>query len=515
MDMGSSSHQSVVMHWLTRRGFRADPFQYTNAEFEVSTLPGYYIDLGTLDLLLESREPYIIYAAKGCGKTAQRQILASMCRPADPHSKQLAVHYTYDGFERTLALADGQIERVRGAQHIEAILQAGVFSLAQALDSDPAASEALHKADTRGKWQNYLERYAPDGLEPGVEEKVEKSFRRQTPSQILRGFSELVSKAGFDRGIVFVDGLDEFPETDGKPQQAAHFLEHLLGTLPIVETPGLAFRFFLPADLETVLKGQDWYRQDRLEISYIHWDTERLTKLIQQRLTFFSQERRPPYDSLTQLCDSQLAPVIHQELLNAAGWQPRAVLQTASQLIREHARQPDPPDTISLATWKRVKQSAASSPPVTPADPVQEVTAAAYTQPEEMDEPAAPLLRIDKENVKVWLGDQEIRGEFTLQDYEARVCLYERKEMLCSYNHLASVAWERPDNPLDVTKETIAASIRRIRKILYPFSDDWEYIDNLPVDREKGGYRLFPKGLARRAPTAARGRKSATAKPES
>lgn len=491
-----------LIDWLKKREFSADPFEYTNAEFEEEVLPRYYVDQGNLDILLESRKPVIIFAAKGSGKTAQRQMLASMCRPSDPRSRLFALNYTYEHFERTLQLAGGQIEQVKTAHHVEAILCAGVAGLAESLDTGSFSADALDPIDSPGLWQAYLARYAPERIDPRSAAAAESQIARQTPAQLVRGFAGLLVRAGFQRGLVFVDGLDEFPATAGRQGQAVGFLAELLGVLPILETRGLAFRFFLTADLEPELARQDWYRADRLEIAHILWNAAQLAGMVQQRLTYFSRGRKPPYEDLAQLCDPDLAARINAELYPAGGMQPRGVLQKASDLFRQHALQPEPPDRISLAAWERVYPQAAAprtalevQAPSTQADPAE------IAAPPQSPATGAPLLRVEKEKVQVWLGEKDIRIKLTNQDYKTLVCLYDHKDNLCSYNTLAATAWGQTVEPTLIDNETIAAAITRIRRVLKNHGDGWNYIETRRGDRLTGGYRLVPTGLDKKEPS--------------
>lgn len=481
-DRYSSSYSQPGETWLVQRGFSANPFENTNAEFEQAELPAYYIDQGKLDEILSSRKACLIFAARGCGKTAQRQMLASMCFPGQPRAVRLAIHYVYAGMERALAASAGRLAQVSTAAHVDAILFAGVEALAQALQASPRLIDPLRQAEPSLLLDAYLARYNPGMEAPPASQADLLRLDQMTPSMKLHGFADLLVAAGIQPGMVFVDGLDELPETAGSLEPVADFLSNLLGVLPIIETPGLAFRFFLPADLEPVLAQRAWYRRDRLAVMHIRWQTEELLRLLQERLTFFSPEHNPPYDDLRQLCDESLSPLINQELIERAGKQPRAVLQLANRLLAQHMAQPNPPDRISLETWRTV--------------------AAQFVAEREAGQPAAveeaPVLRVDKASAQVWLGEKEVRTHLTPQDYEVLICLFEKAGSLCSKNYLAECAWGGGERAVHISDETIATSITRIRRVLNKHSSGWEYIDNVRGGRADGGYRLFPAGLVRR-----------------
>ena len=75
-----------------------------------------------------------------------------------------------------------------------------------------------------------------------------------------------------------------------------------MGTLPLIECPGLAFKFFLPLETETVLRAQKWFRPGRLHIHRIEWDNQALQQLISRRLNYFSTTGNRDYSELSQLC---------------------------------------------------------------------------------------------------------------------------------------------------------------------------------------------------------------------
>jgi hypothetical protein len=132
-------------------------------------------------------------------------------------------------------------------------------------------------------------------------------------------------------------------------------LSSLLGTLPLVECPGLAFKFFLPQELEPMLRAQEWFRPGRLCIFRIEWDDHALQELISQRLTYFSARGDRVYEQLSQLCEDDLAKSIDEELVTLAEGRPRWAIRLANMLLKTHCGQDDPPAQITQATWDIVK----------------------------------------------------------------------------------------------------------------------------------------------------------------
>ena len=125
----TDSSGSRLDRWLKRRGLRRNPFDARSAEGDPD-LPAYFVDVEHFDDLLRSELPCAVFASRGCGKTAQRQMLAAQCLPASPNSDRLSVPYTYSGFEHALASAEDDLTRLKPMSHVAAILRQGLLALA-------------------------------------------------------------------------------------------------------------------------------------------------------------------------------------------------------------------------------------------------------------------------------------------------------------------------------------------------------------------------------------------------
>ncbi len=86
----------ALTHWLHRHGFTANPF----AEWEAGKeewLQRYFVSPPFFDKLFgDPQHPVtaLLYAGRGCGKSAHRVIIRERSRPKNPHSTVLAVPYT-------------------------------------------------------------------------------------------------------------------------------------------------------------------------------------------------------------------------------------------------------------------------------------------------------------------------------------------------------------------------------------------------------------------------------------
>jgi hypothetical protein len=488
--------------WLVSRGFRGNPFKRWNAEHD-QDLPNYFVDLGEFDEslrleLLNLTEPCVVFAQRGCGKTAQRQMLAAHCRPINRASPRLAVVYTYGGFERVLRSAKDDVEQVRPIHHVSTILNLALTALMDEAEYDADVQSALASSDVASRLSEYVVHFAPHLANVSTHERSYALDNLSSP-ELLHRFSELVKGAGLDSCVVLMDGLDEFPLTASDTSHAVSFLAPLLGTLSLIECPGWAFKFFLPQGLEQALADCHWFRNDRLCVfSSITWDRDDLLALIEQRLTHFS-DRKPPYENLAQLCEDPLARVINEELVARAMDLPRPALVLADMLLQEHCRQPNPPELIALGTWEQVKDKWSDSRSDFTVDEtlleVQQAEAAKLVPSSVPCEPGHLALQVDEEKGLVWIGEYEIRSEINPKDYSVLACLYRHRSNVCSKSQIAQEAWAG-DQAGGVSDQAIAASVARLRRVLERFALTKRYIETVRGrKRTEGGYRLHPEGF--------------------
>ena len=279
--------ETLLDRWLARRGLRGNPFERWNAEHD-QDLPNYFVDLGGFDDLLRLTEPCVVFAKRGCGKTAQRQMLAAHCRPLKRDSQRLAIAYTYSGFEQAVGGANDDIGRLRPIHHVRALLHLGLSALVNEASHDSEVRSALTGPDVASRLAAYIARFAlhlADDSTAGVSSALDNL----SSLELLQGFADLVKDVGLASCVVLVDGLDEFPLAADDPAQAVAFLAPLLGTLSLIECPGLAFKFFLPQELEAALRACRWFRVDRLHLFRIAWNEINVLHLIKRRLTHSSR----------------------------------------------------------------------------------------------------------------------------------------------------------------------------------------------------------------------------------
>jgi DNA-binding response OmpR family regulator len=491
----SQKETEKLESWLTARGLRANPFQRWSADHD-QDLPRYFVDMGGFDEVLRARGPCIVFAQRGCGKTAQRQMLAAQCQPGSPSSDLLAIPYTYSSFGPLLERANEDLDDVGTMDHVAALLAKAIRIVSRVEHGRQSSSQGTPTAAGVSKELAELERRLAPYL-PHATGEVATSIRGLGALEAIQRFGELVHELGIETCVVLVDGIDESPKTAGRPAETAAFLAPLLGTPPLLECLRWSFRFYLPLELRPVLYDCPWFHADRLEsVSTLSWDENSLGELLRQRLLHYSV-RQPPLEDLAQLCEDDLAPLVDRELVLLAHSLPRAALRLADALLRSHASQGSVPERIELHTWERVKRSwrerradfalGVPTPKPSNLDAQSTITSATeLTQPQ--------LLHLDLDKGLVWLGRHEIRKEIKPQDYAVLACLWEHRDGVSSKDLIAREAWPA-DASEGVSDQAIAAAIARLRRVLERHAAEWEYIETVRSrKREQGGYRLYPKG---------------------
>jgi hypothetical protein len=352
---GAPPQESDATTWLSQHGLRENPFAESNAAVEAD-LDSYFVDVGgIIDEIVDSKMPCILFAGRGCGKTAYRRMLEAYCRPFDRNSQQLVIVYSASSFFQVLAAANGNPDQVNAGQHIGELLRRGLDALNMAARQDIEIEEALSQHSVAAKLAAYQDRYALRRMR-SPEGRSDVDSGQIYTLESLHDLVELAWACGCQSFLVLVDGVDELPQVSGNLDAQVALLEPLLGTLPLIEQSGLIFKFFLPQELKATLPQYSWFRRDRVSPLYnIVWTNDTLRNLISSRLTFFSTAGGQSYTGLGQLCEDDLATQVDDELVQLAEGRPRWAINLADMLLKKHCKQQDPPARIQLKTWNSVK----------------------------------------------------------------------------------------------------------------------------------------------------------------
>ncbi|MBV6452664.1 MAG: hypothetical protein MHPDNHAH_03424 [Anaerolineales bacterium] len=489
-----SQPPSNLTRWLSIRGLRGNPFEKWNAENDLD-LPSYFVDIVSFNEFSQLETPSIIFAQRGCGKTAQKQMVASECRPLQNGSARLCISYSFNGFERILNRVNYEIEQIRPQHHVEALLYLGVNALQKEISRDTRIRKILENEGLLNEWKAYILHFAPS-LASQHQTNDPANLDGLSSIELLQGFSSILQKLGIETCVVLIDGLDEFSYTS-ETSKAIKFLAPLLGTLSIIECPGFAFKFFLPKELESVVFSCTWFRQDRIQIFAIKWKPSDFLNLIENRLAYFSK-RGSKYSDIAELCDDELGTIIDRELFFVAGELPRNVLILADKLLRVHCDNNPLAESIKLESWQKVKDWW-----ITNNDKTQSrerssilsedsITSKTHSQKQTQHH---PVLVIDETRGTVTLGESEIRNKLEGKIYTMLLFLYKHRGEVCNKNMIVENVWPDVKDGEYVTDQAIAANISRLRKILNEDAPNIKYIETIKGrTRSEGGYRLLPGG---------------------
>lgn len=153
------------------------------------------------------------------------------------------------------------------------------------------------------------------------------------PTRLFAKFVELVQTTGLACMYVLVDRTDESQTLAGRPDRICRMLSPLLTELPLMETPGSAFKFFLPLPAAQELINYPGVRTDRIPFLSPQWTEDKLHEMLGRRLSVFSDGAVTTID---QLCELDFQDSIEKNLIRAARGVPRNLLRIANQLIIEH-----------------------------------------------------------------------------------------------------------------------------------------------------------------------------------
>lgn len=501
--------------WLEWLGFvRGNPFATMVAEQERSLLPMFFVHVDGYDLVQSDRS-VVVFAPRGCGKSALRVQLASAAAPMNPDAARLAVEYT--DFDALIA-ASRQDRPITADDHLPTLVRAGVEALFKALCGDPDAdgmstfapewaSRARRAAALpipgRARLAQLIGRYAPELLDL---DRVAATLWALAPVPVLRSASSLgqlraialrppladnpiaalvadlldpppigdhekpptatvttlvrlARAAGFHAVMFLVDRLDEYPETAARPDVQADIIESLLAHLPLIELPGASFKFFLSREARDHLLQRPSIRRDRLtdQAVTVEWSVPRLKRLLDERLSVFSDER---IGDLIQICEeapqgaSSGATIEHEMLLTAHG-SPRRLLMLGQLMLLAHVQRAGSTGYLSREDWETARAVLLQLMP--------------------------PTLHVRRDSRTVVVGSKAV--ELKLMPYKVLLSLAEARGR-CSREALVQAAWGVGQG---VSDDAVNQTISRLREAL---GDDARRPIYLKLDRQTDSFEL-------------------------
>lgn len=496
----ASAHQvASVEGWLKRRGFKANPFADTEADRE-QQLPAYFIETPYYDDILgDPRKPrsMVIYASRGCGKSAHRVMVSAACRPKSTSSSVLGVEYT--AFE---SFSDGLQAGYRSnylQDHVSAVLEHTVEAFLVALFTNVSLCErfpAENVAELRAYWRRHGSTYGNPAAcftvlrnlsqrgggdapvdwssfrsawddhrlssflrasyvahHPGVrlladlmETTVEPTvLDRFAPNALFRRLVALVQSTGIETVYVLVDRVDESHALAANPDGIVDILVPLAGELPLMETPGAAFKLFLPTEVAKRLIMRPEVRSDRISFRELRWDEQTLQELLIARLSAFSGGE---ITSVGQLCEPDLAAEIDLALVKQSMGTPRNLLRLAEELITVHCQRAGGSLSLTREDWHAARDRYFG-------------TASTRGFKASMH----PPLRLDAKARAVAIGSKTIA--LTDANFRLLQFLAERKEKTVEAYELWQAGW---------SDTSLRTAVKRIRQAIEPDSKNPVYL---------------------------------------
>ncbi|MBU0495982.1 MAG: winged helix-turn-helix domain-containing protein [Chloroflexi bacterium] len=470
--------------WLSQWGFIGDPFRDREASREAQ-LAEYFVEGPHYDEIrgdAQNPQTSFVFGARGCGKTAYRVMIQNAGRPATRDSEFLAVPYI--DLRRLRARVTGRLDQVTLTDHLAEIVRLTLETLIWDLAVDPAALARLSD-ERRGIVRWLVQQYAPsltrlsyltDRLRgwnlTAVAQVLEKDQDEVesdpaaaaiqtilnaapmplddliTPGEHLAELVGVVRALGIPALYVLIDGLDELAETADDPQEAIPLLlRPLIADLVLLEQAGIAFKFFLPADVAPVLLGDEFAaRLDRLPPCYLEWSEVHLRHMLAERLAVFSGGH---IRSLDALADPSISGQVDARLIQRAHGSPRALMVLGQQLLTACAtRQPTSDDAVTAIEIEDLK------------------AISGIDRPQQHGSLVA-LLSLDLERQRVLVGGREIGRELTKREFAFLACLYQRAGRVVTRDEVRQVVYLNQD-PSGVSNEALDSLAFRVRQKFEP-----------------------------------------------
>lgn len=436
VDFGKPSVPSVsnkeAITWFANIGLIGNPFEHLTAE-EDEDLLRYQIQLQEVRSLERqirgdnTASRWIIFAKRGCGKTALCQMVRRSHSPFK-NDHILGIMLDAEALNNVLAYAD---------QALETLLPIHYVKVVEDLIPDSVKVSKLAYAS-------------------GVNAR-----------QALSALAQVIIKQGFKYLLCLVDQVDEVELVEAQPEKMVQLLKPLM-QLSQQTLPRVAFRYFLPAELESLMQAQHTiFRLDRYQVVHLRWTEEDLARLIAQRLSAFSKSALNPYISLGQLCEpgANFDAPVDLALVRLAEGSPRAAVWLANRLIQVHCQAENPPRFIQPATWQQVKADWRL-----------------YGRDQLFGSPARSEAFVLAGDCIYFQGEEVVLSE----KYDALLrCLIQAGDRVCPKEELIRAGWPG-EEPEGVTEAALAEAVRRMKVELKKLGYDPGWVKTV----RGRGYRL-------------------------
>jgi hypothetical protein len=458
--------------WLERFGFTDDPFALYEADQEGSHLPYFFVDRPYLhDVLGDPAHPQAAFlmARRGEGKTATREMVAYECAHAGLRRRALAVHY-YD-FSPLLEQVQAELTHINARHHIRTIARYILETLATDV---PATYFDLLDGMERALLMGYAAEFADPISHMKLnsilsDEPVQVDWDALSPLETLRILAGLVTSLGqspeakYEAIYILVDRVDE---TSAGPEAAVPLLKPLVSEGPLLEMAHIAFKFFLPVKVGVQLQQAVTLRPDRLRIQTISWDEAALRRMVQQRLSYYSEGR---IERMGELCTSGAKASAMERLIQACGGSPRTLLRLCRALIHHHITHAD--ETSTLITYTELLDTLRDFEHRLEVEQVQPVPAAvARTAPPVPTTPPERGLYLDEKG-HVWVDGEPLASPLSQLEFRLLKALYRQAPEIVPHETLIEAVWPSStwmsgDSTHDMDEQNLRKLIARLRERL-------------------------------------------------
>ncbi len=455
-----------LWRWLERLGFDDDPFALYEAEREHEYLPYFFVDRPYLyDVLGAPAHPQTAFlmAGRGDGKTATRQMVAYECMHGKFRWQVLPVHY-YD-FGLLLESVQGDVTQITVRHHLRCVIRAIIKSMA---DFVPAIYFDHLGEMERGLLAGYAQAFG----DPLAQLKLAQIIPAQplqlnwdalSPLETLSTLSGLVVQLGqtkqntYKSLYILVDGVDD----TSAGFHAAALLRPLVSERTVLETPHVAFKFFLPVQVGEALQQVVDLRPDRLCVRSITWNREALRDVVQQRLAYYSHET---VKRLEDICTSAAKARVMDRLLDASEGSPRTLLRLCQALIHHHVSRTDDTLIDSVDVTETLidflqRREVERHPPV-----VETPSAPAATP----EAPPETGLYLSPDSGHVWVDGQQLSPSLSSQEFKLLETLYRHAPHIVAQEELIENVWSLSAQKADTSpdEQNLRKLISRLRQRL-------------------------------------------------
>ena len=355
-----------------RLNFKANPFQYTNAD-EEDELEEYFVPPPYFQSVWgdpKQASSCVVFAPRGGGKSAQRKMIESRSRG----TKVLTLQYSRFEFAQGQSLDDidlnyhiRNIARICILGFLMQIHQEGLGAISfssterehiKALSKfylyDMNSEEIVNAVNSvtglLGRTKEYVENnlYAINALIDGLLSKAGLpavgSGAGGHPGQIERPSKQhleiiisLIKSLGFDSVYILIDKIDETSLTGNDANASFRLIGPLLRDLELLQIRDLAFKFFLWNEIYPFYKQHG--RPDRIPLHHLKWRADELKTMLRLRLQVYSTNGPRDISALLKPgMEAGSKNAVDSLLLTFSHGSPRDMIRICAQMVVEQLR---------------------------------------------------------------------------------------------------------------------------------------------------------------------------------